>query len=73
MMKFPIVTTTLGGGLEIELANTGNLTQFKVAFGTFFEYNFGSYKADFVAPHSTEMTKVSFARIAQRIAALHTP
>ena len=46
--KVPDASAFIEGGLEIELVSTGNLTQFKAAFGNKAEHDFGSYKADFV-------------------------
>ena len=37
----------IGGGLEIQLTSTGELKQFKAAFGNRAQHDFGSYKADF--------------------------
>ena len=42
----------LAGGLTYKLASKGPMSVFKAAFGTSTQYNFGSYKADFVVPNS---------------------
>jgi hypothetical protein len=45
--KIADASSFIEGGLEIEYISTGNLTQFKAAFGSRAEHDFGSYKADF--------------------------
>merc|ERR1719183_2317729 len=51
MAKMPDASSAIAGGLVYTVMSTGTLSSFKASFGTGFQYNFGSYKADFTVPN----------------------
>ena len=64
--KVPDASAFIEGGLEIELVSTGNLTQFKAAFGNKAEHDFGSYKADFVVTAGANTVRIPFTSFSNK-------
>ena len=64
--KVPDASAFVEGGLEIELVSTGNLTQFKAAFGNKAEHDFGSYKADFVVTAGANTVRIPFTSFSNK-------
>jgi len=64
--QMPDASAFIDGGLEIELISTGNLTQFKAAFGNKAEFNFGSYKADFVVTQGPNLVRIPFTSFSNK-------
>ena len=64
--KVPDASAFIEGGMEIELVSTGNLTQFKAAFGNKAEHDFGSYKADFVVTAGANTVRIPFTSFSNK-------
>lgn len=58
--KIADASAFIDGGLEIVLTSTGNLTQFKAAFGNKAEHDFGSFKADFTVTKGPNTVRIPF-------------
>eukprot|EP00038_Savillea_parva_P005586 m.159201 g.159201 ORF g.159201 m.159201 type:complete len:408 (+) comp11751_c0_seq1:56-1279(+) len=57
--KIPDVSSYLvGGGIRYTIKSTGPLHSFKAAFGTSLQFDFNSYKADFVVPNSGNFEEI---------------
>lgn len=54
----PDASAALAGGIQLKLTNSGNMTAFKMAWGTKGEYDFGSYKADFTVASTSSASVV---------------
>lgn len=64
--RMPDASAFIDGGIEIELDSTGNLTQFKAAFGNKAEHDFGSYKADFVVTQGPNTVRIPFTSFSNK-------
>ena len=56
----------IGGGLEIQLTSTGELKQFKAAFGNRAQHDFGSYKADFNVTDGHNVVRIPFTSFSNK-------
>ena len=64
--KIADASAFIEGGIEIEVTSTGNLTEFKTAFGTRSQHDFGSFKADFTVTPGANTVRVPFSSFSNK-------